>query len=140
MNILLKIAAIFFDIIFVVIMVYVFMVFGIRIIWWFKAKRLRGKEVPFLKNQFVRFKRGKGLIYFHSPNCGPCKLIDPIFKKLSKELKDIHFARIDVSKDPNISKAFGVLATPCMVITQDGRIKEVLIGAITERTLRRKLH
>ncbi|ADY73067.1 Thioredoxin domain-containing protein [Desulfurobacterium thermolithotrophum DSM 11699] len=139
METLYKIAAIFFDIIFVLLVSYFTFVFGLRLYWKFKSKRMRGQELPILEGEFLRLKRGKGVIYFHAPNCRPCKFIDPVIKKLSKELKKVAFIKVNIAEKPELARKFGILATPSIIITKDGHIEEVLMGPVTEGTLREKL-
>ncbi len=135
---LLKVAAIFFDIVFVLVVAYVVLVFGIRIYWAYRSKRMKGQEIPDVP-EFVRLKKGKGVIYVHSPNCRPCKFVDPVVKKLSKELKGVSFVKVNAMENPELVRRLGVLATPSLIITENGRVKEVLIGPVNEGTLREKL-
>jgi len=135
---LLKVAAIFFDVIFVLFVAYVVFVFGIRIFWSFKSKRMRGREIP-EHRELQRLRRGKGVIYVYAPNCRPCKLVDPIIKKLSKEMKRVSFVRVNAAEETELVRKLGVLATPAVIITENGKIKEVLIGPVSEGTLREKL-
>ena len=135
---LLKVAAIFFDVVFVLFVAYVLFIIGIRVYWAFKSKRMKGQEIPDLP-AFQRLKKGKGVIYVHSPNCRPCKFVDPVVKKLSKELKGVHFVKVNAMEKPEIVRKLGVLATPSLIITENGKVKEVLIGPVNEGTLREKL-
>ncbi len=135
---LLKVAAIFFDVVFVLFVFYVFFVVGIRVYWAFKSKRLKGQEVPDVP-EFHRLKRGKGVIYVYAPNCKPCKFVDPVIKKLSRELKGVSFVKVNAAEKPELVRKLGVLATPSVIVTESGRVKEVLIGPVNEGTLREKL-
>ena len=135
---LLKVAAIFFDVVFVLFVAYVLFIIGIRVYWAFKSKRMKGQEIPDIP-EFQRLKKGKGVIYVHSPNCRPCKFVDPVVKKLSKELKGVHFVKVNAMEKPEIVRKLGVLATPSLIITENGKVKEVLIGPVNEGTLREKL-
>jgi len=133
-----KVAAVFFDVVFVLIVTYVIFVVGIRLYWAFKSKRMKGQEIPDIP-EFQRLKKGKGVIYVHSPNCRPCKFVDPVVKKLSKELKGVHFVKVNAMEKPEVVRELGVLATPSLIITENGKVKEVLIGPVNEGTLREKL-
>ena len=135
---LLKVAAIFFDVVFVLFVAYVLFIIGIRVYWAFKSKRMKGQEIPDIP-EFQRLKKGKGVIYVHSPNCRPCKFVDPVVKKLSKELKGVHFVKVNAMEKPEVVRKLGVLATPSLIITESGKVKEVLIGPVNEGTLREKL-
>jgi len=134
-----KIAAIFFDIIFVLFVAYIVFIFGLRIYWKFKSKKMKGQELPVLEGEFSRLKKGKGVIYFHAPNCRPCRMVDPVIKKLSKELKKVSFVKVNIAETPELARKFGILATPSIIITKNGHIEEVLMGPVTEGTLREKL-
>ena len=138
METFLKISAIFFDVIFVVLVVYLLFVFGIRIYWHFKSKRLKDSPLP-LEGELLKLKKGKGAVYFYSPTCKPCKVVEPVIRKLTKELKGVKFVRVDVSKNPELARKLGILATPSILITRDGTIKEVILGPVSERILREKL-
>jgi thioredoxin 1 len=135
---LLKVAAIFFDVIFVLLVFSFLFIFGLRLYWRWKAKKLQGKPLP---DSLLtpRLKKGKGLIYFYAPNCRPCQMVEPVYKKLSKELKGVVFVKVNVAENPAPAREIGVLATPSMVITENGRIKEVILGPVPEGTLREKL-
>ncbi len=135
---LLKVAAIFFDVVFVLLVFSFLFIFGLRLYWRWKAKRLSGKPLP-EKLLTVKLKKGKGLIYFYAPGCRPCQMVEPIYKKLSKELKGVTFVKVNVAEDPQAAKEIGILATPSFVIVEKGRIKEVLLGPVSEGTLREKL-
>jgi len=135
---LLKVAAIFFDIIFVLIVFSFLFVFGIRFYWKWKAKRIKGKPLP-PSLLTPRLKKGVGLIYFYSPNCRPCQVVEPVYKKLSKELKGVTFLKVNVLENPQPAREIGILATPSMVITEDGKVREVILGPISEGALRAKL-
>ncbi|WP_457681056.1 thioredoxin family protein [Thermovibrio sp.] len=135
---LLKAAAIFFDVAFVLIVFSLLFILGLRIYWNWKAKRLKGKPLP-PSLQTPKLKRGKGLVYFYSPNCRPCQMVEPIYKKLSKELKGVSFVKLNVVEDPTPAREVGILATPAFVVVEKGQIKEVLLGPVSERVLREKL-
>ena len=136
---LLKVAAIFFDIVFVLFVAYLVFVLGFRLYWKRKVKKMKGQELPVLDGEFVRLKKGRGVIYFHSPNCQPCKFVEPVVKKLSKEFKKVRFIKVNVLENPDVARKFGILATPSIIITRDGRIEDVLAGPVTEGVLRAKL-
>ncbi len=135
---LLKVAAVFFDVIFVLLFTYFIFVIGLRLYWKRKAKKMKGRPVP-TKGEFMRLKKGKGVVYFHAPNCRPCAFVDPVIKKLSKEVKGVHFIKVNVAEKPEVAREFGILATPTVVITENGTVKEILMGPVTEGTLREKL-
>lgn len=78
--------------------------------------------------------KGKSLIYFYSPSCGPCKVQAPIIDKLKNELK--HVVSIDISGDFRIARVFGVMGTPSTMIFENGIVKEMFVGTKSEEILR----
>ncbi|MEO2068825.1 MAG: thioredoxin family protein [Desulfurobacteriaceae bacterium] len=128
-----------FDVVLVLLVSFIVFVIFLRIRWMKKIKKLKGQDLPILIGEFGRLKKGKGVIYFHSPQCRPCKMIEPIVKKLSKEYKKVHFIKVNVMEDLETAKKFGILATPTIIITREGKVEDVLIGPVPERVLREKL-
>lgn len=62
--------------------------------------------------------------------CGPCKMIGPVFEKLSEEdkFKDIFFAKFDVDNVPELTQELGVRAMPSFFYYKDGASAETLVG------------
>jgi thioredoxin 1 len=55
---------------------------------------------------------GKTILYYTASWCPPCKAIAPIFEKLSKENKDITFAKIDVDTLPEAADFAKIRSVP----------------------------
>jgi thioredoxin 1 len=127
------------DALFVVAVAYAMFVVGFRLYWRWKVSRMKGTAIPPVKGEIARLKRGKGVIYFYSPKCKPCRLTEPVVKKLSKEMKGVKFVKVNVLENSDTARAFGILATPSFVITKNGYIEDVLAGAVSEKVLREKL-
>ncbi|RPD64761.1 thioredoxin [Lentinus tigrinus ALCF2SS1-7] len=61
--------------------------------------------------------------------CGPCKLISPIFEKLSEQTDAVDFYKVDVDEAQDIAQEVGVRAMPTfMAFKQGNKVKEV-VGA-----------
>ncbi|WP_456395895.1 thioredoxin family protein [Desulfurobacterium sp.] len=128
------IAKIFFFIAFLYLSFIVFL----RIYWGFKSKRMKGKPLPVLDGDFARLKKGKGLVYFYSPTCQPCKAMEPIIRKLVRDAK-IKVVRINTNEKPELARKCGVLATPSEILVEDGKIIEIIFGPATEGDIRKGL-
>ena len=46
-------------------------------------------------------KKGKIVVKYTASWCSSCRVLAPIYKELSNELKDIKFAELDVDKSPD---------------------------------------
>jgi len=94
----------------------------------FKSRLKRGKPAPEISGNFKDAMRNneKVLFYFFSPSCGACRTMTPIIKEY--EQKNKNYFSIDLSKDFETARKFGVMATPSTVVVEKGTIKEFLLG------------
>ncbi|KAI0066646.1 thioredoxin [Artomyces pyxidatus] len=62
--------------------------------------------------------------------CGPCRVISPIFEKLSNEAtSDIGFHKVDVDEQGDISQEVGIRAMPTFIAFRKGEKIGELVGA-----------
>ncbi|KAF7155405.1 hypothetical protein CNMCM5623_007476 [Aspergillus felis] len=82
------------------------------------------------------------VIDFWATWCGPCRVISPVFEKLSDvpEYGDVEFYKVDVDEEEKIAQEVGIRAMPTFVAFKDGQKVDELIGASPEnlRSLLRK--
>jgi len=100
-----------------------------------RMQRMRGRPAPELQGKFGRAaRRGRALFYFFSPTCGACRTMTPVITEMSRS--DDRVFPIDVSRDFDIARRFGVMATPTTILVDQGLIGEVIVGPRDERALR----
>jgi thioredoxin 1 len=61
--------------------------------------------------------------------CGPCKVISPVFDKLSEEATKVKFISVDVDELPDVAQELGVRAMPTFFAFKDGKPLESVLGA-----------
>jgi thioredoxin 1 len=115
----------------------VVLAFGLQIFIRLRAHGLRGKPAPEVSGVLgQRIAQGKpALVYFHSPGCAACRRWTPRLEQLSRKNAGVHV--VDVSRNVEMARAFGVLATPSSVEVDDGRIVDCHIGPVPSELLAR---
>lgn len=73
------------------------------------------------------------LYYFHAAHCGPCRAMTALVDRL----RPVHASliKVDVAERPELAYAFGIAGTPSFVLVEDGIIRQVKLGAQSERQL-----
>lgn len=70
--------------------------------------------------------------------CGPCRLFAPTFDELGKECeKKAVFARIDIDESEEITKKYGVVEYPTVLLFVKGQVKSMSVGYVPKDTLKK---
>ena len=80
--------------------------------------------------------KGNVILEFCSERCVACKTVDAIVKDLLKDYDDVELIKVDVRKNRDLAKSYGVIALPVLVFLKDGREVDRLKGAKTKEELR----
>lgn len=88
------------------------------------------KEIK--ENEFNEvIKEGKVLIDCYATWCGPCKMLSPIIDNLSEEVKDYKFFKLDVDNAQGVSIKYNIMSIPTLLIFNDGKLINTIIGLKT---------
>lgn len=93
-----------------------------------RAAALQGKRAPALPGALGEAVRADALLFFHSPSCGPCKRMHAHLAPLAGADPRIHL--VDVTRDMDTARAFGIMATPTVIVVQGGLVQDARIGAM----------
>ncbi len=72
--------------------------------------------------------------------CGPCKMVSPIIKSLSKDYKGkIVFGKMNTDENQRLAMQFGITAIPTLLVFKDGKMIDNIIGAMPKEILEKRL-
>ncbi len=70
----------------------------------------------------------KVLVDFYADWCGPCKMLSPVVEKISDEIDNYDFVKINVDNAENISRQYGVMSIPTLIIFDNGKETKKSVG------------
>ncbi len=71
---------------------------------------------------------GKVLVDCYAPWCGPCRMLSPVIDALSEEITDYKFYKLNVDDAENVAMKYGVMSIPTLLVFDDGKLKETMVG------------
>ncbi len=103
------------------------------------SKNTKGKHLTGLNKRLkiLEGKKSKGLVYFFSPSCHACKSQTPIIKSIQSKNRNVF--DVDISRDLDTARKFGVKATPTTVAVEGGVITQVFLGIKNREILEKYL-
>ena len=70
------------------------------------------------------------LVDFWAEWCGPCHMVAPVLEEIATEMQGkLTIAKLDVDSNPDVSRRYGILSIPSMLLFVDGVEKRRVIGA-----------
>lgn len=76
------------------------------------------------------------LVDFWSPSCGPCRQLFPVLDALAAANDgEFRFVKVNVYDAPRVGAQYGVDMLPTLLVFNEGRVVERLIGVQTQRKL-----
>ncbi len=72
--------------------------------------------------------------------CAPCRMMAPVFEELSKEYEGkLKFAKISTEEDPALAQQFRITGIPCLVIMQEGKEVDRIVGFAPKPIMKQKI-
>jgi len=77
-------------------------------------------------------KTDKILVDFFATWCGPCKMLGPVLEKVES---DIQVIKVDTDEFEDLSREYGVMSIPTLVLLEKGKEVKRNIGFIDKKNL-----
>lgn len=71
--------------------------------------------------------------------CPPCKMLAPVLEKLSEEITQIKFGKLNTDENPGTAEEYAIKSIPNILIFKDGKLIDQIIGFYPEAALKKKL-
>jgi thiol-disulfide isomerase/thioredoxin len=106
-----------------------------RLMVWVSGKLKKGKKIPPFSGELgERIQKGdKLLLYFYTPSCGSCKTMTPVVEEMMDTKDNVY--KINLTKDYNIGKIFGIMGTPATIVVNESKIDQYILGARSKQFL-----
>lgn len=77
------------------------------------------------------------IIDFYATWCGPCKVVAPLLEQIAEEYAgQLYVYKIDVDKEPELAKQFGIQSIPTLWFVPMKGKPEVKMGALSKEQLK----
>ena len=79
------------------------------------------------EEDFNEIIKNKVLVDFYADWCGPCKMLAMEIEKAASEI-DIDIVKVNVDEEEDISRRYGVMSIPTLILFENGQELKKTIG------------
>lgn len=80
------------------------------------------------------------LIDFYADWCGPCRMMSPIIDEIAEEMSgEIKVGKVNVDDNQELAMEYGVMSIPTIVIMENGKVKNTLVGVRDKNEIKEML-
>jgi thioredoxin 1 len=79
----------------------------------------------------------KVMVDFWATWCGPCRMLKPIFEKVTSEnTTDVQMYTMDVDANRDIAISYGIRSVPTIKVFKNGEVVDTRVGVIQEHEIK----
>lgn len=79
--------------------------------------------------------KGVVVVDFFATWCGPCKMLGPVLEELAQNRSEIQIIKMDVDENPNLSRTYGIMSVPTILLFKDGKLIDKKTGFMPKELL-----
>jgi len=80
------------------------------------------------------------LVDFWADWCQPCKMIAPVVQQIAEEYDGkVKIGKLDVDSNQQTSQAMGIRGIPALIIFNDGKPVDQIIGVVPKSIIQKKI-
>lgn len=83
--------------------------------------------------------KGNVVVDFFATWCGPCRMMAPIYHKLSEDIKEVKFVAVDIDKNHSLAQKFDVMGVPTFLFLKDGKEVDRIVGGMDYEHFKAKI-